>query len=186
MRNAIIEKLNKELSKEIKTAAQVVYILMEVRKVIKDHDSSADRYPILSFFCDWVVHVKMDRQAARRMLGEVRGFYAGLDSYLHIKKNTNFFPFVMFIVLKRELKIFLESNDLPQNIIKDAEKWEEFLFLLIDVIIDCPLVSNAGYVRECRFVEYSSRNSITCKLKLQGGKTQTFFSKNKYDFIESN
>ncbi len=186
MRNAIIEKLNKELLKEIEIEAQVVYILVETRKIIKEHDSNVGRYPILAFFCDWVVHVKMDRRGAKQMLGQVRNFYTGLDSYLHIKKNTSFFPFVMFIVLRRELRIFLENNDLPLNIVNDDEKWEKCLFLLLDVIIDCPLMSSTGYVRECRFVGYSSEDEITCKLKLQGEETQTFVSKNKFDFIESN
>ena len=118
------------------------------------------------------------------MLAQVQNFYAGLDSYLHIKKNTNFFPFVMFILLRRELKIFLENNELPQYIINNTKKWERFLFLLLNIIIDCPLVSNTGYVRECKFVKYSSEENIICKLKLRGGKKQTFTSKNKSDFIE--
>ena len=129
MRSAIIEKINKEFSKKINTEAQVVYILVETRKVIKEHDSNVSRYPILSFFCDWVVHVKMDRRGAKQMLGQVQNFYAGLDAYLHIKKNTNFFPFVMFIVLRRELRIFLENNDLRLDIVNDDKKWEKFLFL---------------------------------------------------------
>lgn len=90
----------------------------------------------------------------------------------------------MFILLRRELKIFLENNYLPQNITNNAKKWERFLFLLLNIVIDCPLISTTGYVRECKFVKYSSKDNIICKLKLQGGKKQTFSSKNKSDFIE--
>lgn len=90
MRNIIIEKIDKEISKGVSTEAQVLYVLAEIRKVLKDHDRNSARYPILSFFCDWSLHAEMDRRSAQQMLAQVQNFYAGLDSYLHIKKDTNF------------------------------------------------------------------------------------------------
>lgn len=184
MRDIIIEKVSNEISKGISTESQVLYVLAEIRKVLKDHDQNSANYPILSFFCDWSLHVRMDRHAARQMLDRVQDFYRGLDSYLSLRKNTSFFPFVTLIVLRRELRLFFERNNLLLDITNDVKKWERFLFLLLDIIIDCPLISNSGYIRECKFVESRSRENIICKLKLRDGNTQTFTSKNKSDFIE--
>lgn len=184
MRNIIIEKVSREISKGVATEAQAVYILAEIRKILKDHDDDFSSYPILSFFCDWSLHAKMDHKIARSMLNGVEDFYRGLDSYLHIRKTSSFFPFVMLIVFRRELRLFFERNSLPLDLLNNAQKWERFLFLVLDIIIDCPLVSNSGYVRECKFIEYSSRDKIICELKLQDGKPQVFTSKSKRDFIE--
>jgi len=184
MRDIIIEKISKEVSKGISAEAQVLYVLAETRKVLKDHDQSSANYPVLSFFCDWSLHVRMDRREARQMLDRVQDFYRGLDSYLSIRKNTSFFPFVMLIVLRRELRLFFERNSLSLDITNDVKKWEQFLFLLLNVITDCPLISNSGYIRDCKFIDYESRENIICKLKLQDGNTQTITSKNMRDFIE--
>lgn len=184
-RHSVIEKLDKEILKQIKTEAQVVYLLVEVRKVITEHDISQDnKYPILSFFCDWVVHAKMDRQGATSMLNVIQDFYRGLDGYLHIKKTTSFFPFVMLIVLRRELGSFLKRNSLPLELVDNRNYWERFLFLLINVLIDCPLVANGGYIREFKFTGYKSKDNLSSELTLQDNSKQEFESKSQLDFIE--
>ena len=156
-----------------------------IRKILKEHDHSYKNYPILSFFCDWSVHAQMDRVAAKKMLDIVQDFYRGLDRYLGIRKNTSFFPFVMLIVLRKELKLFFSRNNLPLMLIDDDKKWERFLFLILRVIIDCPLISNSGYIREGRFINFKHKKNIIFKLKLRDGNTQTFISKNKNDFIKT-
>ena len=39
MRNIIVKKVGKEISKGITTEAQALYILVEIRKVIKGYDN---------------------------------------------------------------------------------------------------------------------------------------------------
>ena len=113
----------------------------------------------------------------KKMLDTVMDFYRGLDRYLGIRKNTSFFPFVMLIIIRKELRLFFERNSLPLELINDVKKWRRFLFLLLAIIIDCPLISNSGFIRECMFVDFESKENIICKLKLQDGNTQTFVSK---------
>lgn len=125
-RPSIIEKLDKEITTNIKTEAQVVYILVEVRKVIKDHDDESSKYPILSFFCDWVAHAKMEYKSAKRMLDYIQDFYRGLDSYGHIRKNSSFFPFVMLIQLRRDFALFLKRSNLSLTIVTKEKQWEVF------------------------------------------------------------
>ena len=184
MRNRIIEKLNGELQKDLTSESQVVYILVEIRKIINEHDKDEEfKYPVLSFFCDWVVHTRMDRRSAASMLDAFQNFFRGLDAHLEIKKPTNFYPFVMFMVLRRQLKLFFKRNDLPDSLTDVSDNWKKFLMLLKSIIADCPIVSDKGYVREFMLLE-SSANSIHCKLKYQDNSSPEFWTKSEYDFIE--
>ncbi len=54
MREAIIEKLSKHLSAPPSGEADVVYALVQIRKLM-ERDKVSSNYPRLKFFCDWVV-----------------------------------------------------------------------------------------------------------------------------------
>jgi len=66
-RHAIIEKLDRELQEPGGTNWQVVYILVELRKLM-ERNGDADRYLALNLYCDWAVHTKMDRTGATRIV----------------------------------------------------------------------------------------------------------------------
>src|SRR6476661_1859347 len=70
MRNEIVEKLRAELGRGLQTEAQVVYVLVEIRKLI-EHSEHRVRYLSVLFFCDWALHVKMSRQSAFLLLREI-------------------------------------------------------------------------------------------------------------------
>lgn len=57
-RHAIVEKLHPELQKPIETEMQVVYILVELRKLL-EHEGKKDAYAVLNFYGNWVVHTKL-------------------------------------------------------------------------------------------------------------------------------
>lgn len=186
MRHSIVEKIDVFVRQEaLTTEAGVTYFLVEARKIIIDHDRQRRNYRTLSFFCDWVVHAKLDRSHARNMLDEAQNFYRGLDVYLHIKKQTNFSPFIWLIVLRQELKVFCGRNNLPSAWLTDPTKWENFLFALLDVIIDAPLLAPSGHIRRLQFLTYSQRNNITCELELADGSTQRFNTKSRAELLES-
>ncbi len=62
MREAIIQKLNYHLAGGMKQEADVVYFMTEVRKLF-EHEASAAKYPALSFYANWCLHTKIDRQS---------------------------------------------------------------------------------------------------------------------------
>jgi hypothetical protein len=66
-RDTIIEKLNRALSEPITTEAQVVYILVLVRKLLGP-TTKTDKYERLRFSCDWTVHTELNGPAARRIV----------------------------------------------------------------------------------------------------------------------
>ncbi len=58
-REKIIEKLNRFLTDHNPLAEEchVVYLMVEIRKVI-DHEKSNATYPLLKFYSDWTVHTE--------------------------------------------------------------------------------------------------------------------------------
>ena len=81
--------------------------------------------------------------------------------------------------------MFLKHNDLSTYVVDNEAQWMKFLFLLIDIIIDCPLISNEGYIREFRYIEAGEKNVIRCELKPQSEEKQPFVARNKSDFLET-
>lgn len=185
MKHHIIEKVANELVKEINSEAQVVYFLVEIRKIISELDKNSGRYPTIHFFSDWVVHTRLDRATAKNMLAYTESFYAGLDPYLQVAKQTTFYPFVMFIALRREIHIFLRENDLSEELVLVQSFWEKFIHLVLGVIMDCPIEAKGlSRLKKFSFTSYASEDRIECEVQHTSGDVQHFVSKNKWDFIE--
>jgi hypothetical protein len=66
-RNSIVEKLRRELGREITTESQVVYILAEIRKMLEKTNDGTD-YFALEFYCSFALHTKMSKAGAKRIL----------------------------------------------------------------------------------------------------------------------
>ena len=69
MKEEISRKLTAQLNEGITTEVQVVYLLIGIRKLI-ERDNKWEQYPTLNFSCDWVLHSKLDRSAAKAILRE--------------------------------------------------------------------------------------------------------------------
>jgi hypothetical protein len=63
----IISKLTVQLERGIATECQVVYVLTGIRKII-ERDNIGNQYSDLRFHCDWALHSRMDRAAAKEIL----------------------------------------------------------------------------------------------------------------------
>ena len=62
------ENYGGELSSiELMTESRVVYILVEIRKLI-ERTNQKPRYIPLDFHCSWALHATMDRREAKRIL----------------------------------------------------------------------------------------------------------------------
>jgi len=118
----IQQKIRRELSNlPIDTEPRVMYLMVEIRKVL-EHEN---RGGLLRFYCDWVVHTKMDRNPAQ-------------DIYDRISAdNVESSQIISFSKLKDELKKFLEDRSLPTEITNTH--WESFKSKLIDILVDTPI-----------------------------------------------
>jgi len=139
MREAIIQKLKRHLANGITREADVVYFMSEVRKIL-EHETSASKYPALSFYANWCLHTKIDRQSF------ANDFLTALDEGLVQYESDNnagalfsvIVQHISFHHLWNELIQFCEERHLDTGaFLKDRAS----SLLLIDVILDCPVLT---------------------------------------------
>ena len=144
MKSAILSKLSQELNSGIDTEPKVLYLLAEIRKYIdRCSESERNKYPNLYLYCNWVLHIKMDRTPAKRILNRFESVVSDTKdlkeiSKIIIEQEKDFYSFVS---LKEELKTFFERSGLPTTFINSSGRWFKFKKLLVEILIDCPLVN---------------------------------------------
>ena len=171
MKDHILEKLNDVLLMHSIEEPTVLYLMIQIRKVL-DHlgENVANRYTLLSFYCDWVAHINMDRAPARRILEKLS---ASLK-YDVRPMDQDATEIIGFINLRKELTEFLRDNRL-YTIWVDKDSWYKFRACLLEILIDCPLASSAGPIREFAFIRnpyadwVKSEDAINYRVKFSDG-----------------
>ena len=154
MKEAILDKITQELSNDINTEPKALYLLAEIRKYIdRCGQKEKSNYPNLYFYCNWVLHIKMERTPAKTILNR---FESILSNTNNLKEISNIFKkqesdFYSFADLKKELLSFLKVNNLPTKLLENNNKWFKFKKLLIEILMDCPLVNEGGKVSKFYF-----------------------------------
>lgn len=146
MRNAIIEKLNRHLTEGIIREADVVYLLVEIRKLL-DHGrpSLHHRYPQLRFYADWVVHTELSRisrgsalyEYLKRINDAVAVYIQKNNEQDMLKKITNA---ISLDRIKDEMTTFFQEGGLDGHLLEVAQ-WRNFIKLLISILTDSPLLA---------------------------------------------
>jgi len=142
----IIWKLTKELEEGIATEAQVVYLLVGLRKLL-ERDEIKEQYKDLTFHCDWVVHSDLKGATAQEILRKFDAAHAILakdkqiglpdlpkDLRVEIERISKMRSF------EEELSRVLEIYGLPSLTEKRPDGWPHFLHLYTKVVQDIPLV----------------------------------------------
>jgi len=152
-RHAITEKLAPKVQEAITSESQVVYILVELRKLL-EHDDLKSKYDIINFYGNWVVHTTLELSPIadkivryfddlhRHQTGEPRKMQSG------ISRLIGHLPF------QNQLRDCLTHFSLPTMLCEDAQ-FGAFRFQLGKVIEECPLFIQKRYNQEeaTRFVE---------------------------------
>lgn len=137
----ILSKLQLELTQDVTSERQVVYILVQIRKLI-DNDNHAKDLEALRLHCDWVVHPKLDRKGARQLLGKLNDRYT---TVLKTNPNADLQELSKRLGLRAfqaEFQEFLRRYCLDGSFC-DTDWWFAFLYHYSRVIQDCPLESVA-------------------------------------------
>lgn len=170
-RPVIVEKLEQYLRQEMSTEAAVVYFLVEVRKLM-EHDNSKGTYPVLNFYCNWVVHTKLD---ASPIAERIIRLMDDMNAYIVSKSNApvsvdDLVALLDQSALQKELGAFLNHAGLPSSVCDSQASWNTFQRLLGSVIQDAPLYVRKDKKQLTRFVESVSLTN----LPLEGGKSLNF------------
>lgn len=144
MKNNIIEKLHNLLLLDSPEEPKVSYLMIQIRKII-DHlgEEGENKYPLLLFYCNWSAHINMDRASARMILDRLSNFIRYDERYL----DEEAIGIIGFVKLREELTQFLKDHDLP-NIWVSQDYWFKFRASLMKILIDSPLSSSVGSIRE--------------------------------------
>jgi hypothetical protein len=133
--NQIVEKLRLEFNGEMTSERQVVYILVEIGKLL-EHDHAKKTYPTITFYRDWIVHTKLDRSDIADSL--VRLF----DDYITSNNTTasdKLKKLVSPLTLREEFKAYLTQYNLAFPSCNDGVLWKRFVKYLAGVIDETPL-----------------------------------------------
>lgn len=169
MKAAIVDKMSRELSGGIDTEPKALYLLAEIRKYLEGcNQREKDKYPNLYFYCDWVLHIKLDRTPAKIILKRFESTLSGINdlediSNIFKKQEKNFY---LFIDLKEELRSFLEANGLPTKLLENSGRWFKFKKLLVEILMDCPLVNEKGRVNKFSY-ERGDDEQIRFRVKVK-------------------
>ena len=147
---AIVGKLRMALQKKIASECQVVYVLVEIRKLLDLHHQTK-RFNILTLYCNWAVHISLDRDAAQNLVIELNRSYSRLDTGEKAERGfKGLWNYLSFDHFRKQFRGFLSSHNLPTAICEDVE-WQDFLHYYSLVIQDCRLEcsgsSNIGNLR---------------------------------------
>lgn len=156
MRSEIIDKLNAHLVQGLRTEADVVYLLVQIRKLLEQQNEWAP-FPTIQFYSNWVVHAQLDRvsgdSALVRVLRELEmtvspGNRAKLSDTSALLSNA-----LSMRTLAAELRTFLgaQRGFEPTSILK-PEMMPRFVQLLVRILVDLPLIAPPSFtwIREFR------------------------------------
>ena len=133
-----LTKLRQLLAQKIEREADVVYILVEVRKVI---DLEEGRFSVLKFFCDWILHPRLERRDAKQIL---KTFDNSLEQALRnpsvaLRMMNNVSGLMSLRLFLDDLFIFLGEHRLDTSLVGNLSRLEQFLGFYVDIIAATPL-----------------------------------------------
>jgi hypothetical protein len=141
MKEDIAAKLNRELGQEIVSERQVVYILVEARKLL-EQQKTLDNFRALKLCSDWAVHPKLKGPDSQAVLRHFDAYEAEYRRTGVTMAEYQLEPLRDFLSHKRFRAEFIEALS-PYDITVDRfasdEFWRPFIQYYTSVIQDCPL-----------------------------------------------
>jgi hypothetical protein len=176
-RDAIVEKLGMILREAPRFEADVVYALVEIRKLLECAGKEKEsEFAILKFFCDWVVHVKLSLSGAKKVLAPLDAEIGPSGSVVpqEVQPESELFRFISLEPLREEMKRFCSENRLPEQWAIDPTMWGECTKFYGDVVLDCPLAITRGSPPS----RYTKQLTLTNAVDLQEHPDKRCFSWN--------
>jgi hypothetical protein len=141
MRNEIIEKLRPILTQSVETEERVVYIMVEVRKLMEHANLPDNQLVTLRFFCNWVAHTKLTRGEGVEIVKLMNDLYAARLSgqWMTDEQHQRLHGLFSFDTFRQQLLGFLRAQGLNWAMIELLPEWIKFVRHYAAVVADCPI-----------------------------------------------
>lgn len=145
--SAILAKLEKLLAHRIRSEADALYLMVEVRKLLEQQQAK-NQYEYLKFHCDWALHATLEGTTAQKILKlfdaanihlKADGKLARLPDSLRMEIDR----ISKLSYFEQQLESFLKVNGIPTLDRTRADGWTHFVHLYTKIVEDCPLVMTA-------------------------------------------
>lgn len=169
----LVSKLNQLLTRPNIKECEVLCILVNTRKILEYQKNNRDELilPLLKFYCDWVLHIKIDKSSGAKKI--VKKLDNAVNDYFNNRENDDSLPIqitkiISFKKFKKELSDFLLKFNLPNKIIKDNKIWKNFINLYVDIIAECPLMTNEkiNHVKQFLITKKHNKNCPKWQIEL--------------------
>jgi hypothetical protein len=137
MEDEIIRKIKAELELGIKTESQVVYLLVEVRKLLDKRPTSFEGFTSLRLYCDWAVHERLSSNRLARDVVKRADTLAAQFEKPDAQLEEEFKLVFSWNAFREDLSQFLEKIGLLRF---SERQWHIFLARFLNVIEECPLL----------------------------------------------
>ena len=149
-RHSILDKLQKALTRPISSEDQVVYILVEIRKLIDLQNEPS--LMSLKLYCDWAVHTELTYASRTRPIltlvdDDLFNCFHPKGHGTSPEDNEKLQRLLYLDGFRADLLQFLHRNGLPAGIAEDDKEWFNFLQYYANVIEDCSLVYKSNDLR---------------------------------------
>jgi hypothetical protein len=140
--NVTCEICNGIFDEPVLTEERVVYIMVEVRKLMEHANLRDADFSTLRFFSNWVAHTKLTRGQAVKLVKRMNDSF---DNRLRGQRMTeeqhlalpSLFRFETF---RDELREFLRSQDLVWARLELWPEWVSFMKNYAGVVAECPII----------------------------------------------
>lgn len=154
--SAVVLKINREFDTEIVTEKQVVYILVEARKLL-EQQGTLKSFPAFNLCSDWAVHPKLNRASAQIVLRYFDSYETEFLKSGVTVAESKLQPLLDFMSHKKFREEFIQataSHGVRVDRMASDEFWGKFIQQYSAVVQDCPLEAQANTTK---FVDH-----VTC------------------------
>jgi len=175
-RDALLVELFPLLNEEPQNKGDVVHVLIQIRKLL-EHQGKPELYWALNFFCDWIVHTQLTRGGAPKILKLLDERLPTFDARnpQGIDPDGMVMSILSFELLRRDLRGFLQVNDVPTRWVDDDFTWQAVVRFYAQQVLDIPLVIEDGkfllkHIRRMEIVGFEPAKDF-----VEANPGQTFF-----------
>ena len=162
----ILDKLGVLLSRPISEESQVVYLMVETRKLLALEKARQAKYPWIKFYADWSVHSSKDTLTPEITNVSDDIFKAAVEHIENRYPKGGRSPIEAFAhldTLRSELLALLREWKLPEDIVDTNETWLLLSNCLIKVLEEQPINFKKGPIKSIEYVP-SAPKSVLLKV----------------------